>query len=211
MPYLELKEWVALLKDFLLGLAAIVTVIVGVYGMRAWKRDLVGKEVYTATRCLVKESHLVCKAANDLRQPLWAYEKRQFTDEEISNTTKNERWRISEAEGYKKKVEIFAEKLKQFESAKLDLRVLVGSKVYEGFLPFSRSILESMERVNVYLELLQSYSNTYFPDSPEIIEAQNNLYPSENFDDNLSQSLFDSREEGEISLLSHLHRKTIYD
>jgi hypothetical protein len=45
LPYPELKEWVALLKDFLLGLAAIVTVIVGVYGMRAWKRDLVGKRL----------------------------------------------------------------------------------------------------------------------------------------------------------------------
>ncbi|MBB3169008.1 hypothetical protein [Simiduia aestuariiviva] len=210
MPDPELKEWIALLKDALLGLAAIVTIFVGVYGVRAWKRDLVGKEVYAAARKLVKESHLVCRAARTLRQPLWAYDKRQFTDEEIEHTTESERWRLSEAEGYKAKIEKFAEELKRYESAKLDLRVLVGSKIYEGFLPFGRSLAESIERVNAYLDLLQDFSNTYFPDSPQIIEAQRQLYPSDNLDDDLSQNLADSREEGEVLLLSHLHRKSIY-
>lgn len=210
MPDTELKEWITLLKDSLLGLAAVVTIVVGIYGVRAWKRDLVGKEVYAAARSLVKESHLVCRAARTLRQPLWAYDQRQFTDEEITHTTKNERWRLSEAEGYKKKIETFAEELKRFDSAKLDLRVLVGSKIYEGFLPFDRSLRESIERVIAYLDLLQDHSNTYLPDSPEIIEVQRQLYPSDNFDDDLSQSLADSREEGEVLLLSHLHRKSIY-
>lgn len=210
MPDPELKEWITLLKDALLGLAAIVTIFVGIYGVRAWKRDLVGKEVYAAAKSLVKESHLLCKAARTLRQPLWAYDKRQFTDEEIEHTTKNERWRLSEAEGYKGKIEKFAEELKRYESAKLDLRVLVGSKIYEGFLPFDRFLTESIERVNDYLDLLQDHSRTYLPDSPEIIEAQRQLYPSDHLDDELSQNLADSREEGEVSLLSHLHRKSIY-
>jgi hypothetical protein len=104
LPDPELKEWIALLKDVLLGLASIVTSFVGVYGVRAWKRDLVGKAVYEAARNLVKESYLVCTAAHTLREPLWAYEKRQFTDEGIEHTTKNERWRLSEAEGYKAKI-----------------------------------------------------------------------------------------------------------
>lgn len=137
----ELKEWASFLKDALLGLAAIVTIFVGVYGVRAWKRDLVGKEVYAAAKALVKESHLVCKAARTLREPLWPYEKRQFTDEEIERTTKNERWRLSEAEGYKVKIEKFEEELKRYELAKLELRVLAGSKIYEGFLPLVGSLL----------------------------------------------------------------------
>jgi len=85
----------------------------------------------------------------------------------------------------------------------------VGSKVYEGFLPFDRFITESIELVNDYLDLLQDHSNTYLPDSPEIIEAQRQLYPSDYLDE-LSQNLADSREEGEVMLLSHLHRKSIY-
>src|SRR5690606_4041655 len=125
------------------------------------------------------------RAAGVLRQPLWAYEQRQFTDEEIAHTTKNERWRLSEVEGYKKKVKVFAEELKRFESAKLELRVLIGSKIYEGFLPFDRSLTESIARVNSYVDLLQDDSNIYFPDSPEIIDAQRQLYPSDNLDDDL--------------------------
>lgn len=205
MPDPELKEWISLLKDTLLGLAALMTIFVGLYGVRTWKRDLVGKEAYAASKNLVKESHLVCKGARTLRQPLWPYEKLQFTAEETEQTTKNERWRLSEIEGYKTRIKKFAEEIKCYESAKLDLRVLIGSKVYEGFLPFDRFLIESIERVNTYLDLLQDYS----ADSSEIIEAQRELYPSD-LDDELSQSLVDFREQGEVALLSHLHRKSIY-
>lgn len=210
LPDQALMEWISLIKDALLGIAAIVTMFVAIYGLRAWKRDLVGKEVYAAARVLVKESHLACKAAHKLRQPLWSYEKRQFTEDEIKHTTENERWRISEAEGYKEKVGKFSEELKRYESAKLELRVLVGSKVYEGFLPFGKHLTETIDLVNDYLELLQDYTQTYLPSSAEIIEAQKELYPSDNLDDELSHNLADSREKGEESLLSHLHRKSIY-
>lgn len=210
MPDQALIEWVSLIKDVLLGIAAIVTMFVAVYGLRTWKRDLVGKEIYAAARVLVKESHLACKAAHKLRQSLCSYEKRQFTEEELEHTTENERWRISEAEGYKKKVGKYSEELKRYESAKLELRVLVGSRIYEGFLPFGQHLTESIDRVNAYLDLLQGCTQMYLPSSPEIIGAQKELYPSDNFDDELSQNLANTRENGEESLLSHLHRKSIY-
>lgn len=210
LPDPELKEWISLIKDALLGLAAIVTMIVGVYGVRAWKRDLVGKEVYSATRNLVKESHLVVKAASNLRQPIYPYEKRSFTEEEIQHTTKNERWRLSEVDAYKVKVEKFAKEVKRYDAAKLELRVLAGSKTYEAFLPLGGFLNETIGRVNAYLDLLQDHSRTLFPDSSDIIEVLQALYPSENLDDELSQKLADSREEGEKALLKLLHRKSIY-
>lgn len=211
LPSQALMEWISLIKDVLLGIATIVTMFVAIYGLRAWKRDLVGKEVYAAARVLLKESHLVCQAVRKLRQPLWSYEKRLFTEEEIKHTTENERWRISELEGYKERFGTFSEELKRYESAKLELRILIGSKVYEGFLPFGQHLTESIDRVNDYLDLLQDYSKTYLPGSSEIIEAQKELYPSDNLDDKLSQNIADSRKKGEVSLLFHLHRKSIYD
>ena len=210
MPDPELKEWISLIKDVLLGLAALVTILVGVYGLKTWKRDLIGRELYASAKKLVKESHLIHRAVRELRMPLSAHETRQFTEEEIKHTTKNERWRLSESEGYKVRMAKFAEELERYQSAKLDFRVLVGSKAYEYFLPFDQGLTESLERVNVYLYLLQAESDTYFPDSPEIIEAQRQLFPAENHDDELSQSLADLREEAEASLLSKLHRKSIY-
>ena len=39
MPPLELKEWVTLIKDGLLGVAALVTTVIAIYGARVWKRE----------------------------------------------------------------------------------------------------------------------------------------------------------------------------
>lgn len=205
----ELKELVTLIKDVLLAVAALVTMILGIYGVRAWKRDLVGKEVYLATKALVKESHLICKAARKLRAPIQSYERRSFTEEEIQNTTKNERWRLTEADAYRLRVEAFAKEIERYEAAKLELRVLVGSKIYEGFLPFGALLTEAINRVNNYLDVIQDCSQPVLPDTVEALTAQEMLYPSPNLDDELSQKTADAREAGEVSLLAYLHRKSI--
>ena len=75
MPDPEFKEWVSLIKDGLLAIAALVTIGVGIYGARVWKMELIGKEVYAAARELVKQSHIVCKAADKLRLPTDALDK----------------------------------------------------------------------------------------------------------------------------------------
>lgn len=210
MPDPEIKEWISLFKDILLGLTALVTMALAVYGVRAWKRDLVGKEVYSATRSLVKESHLLTRAARKLREPINSYERRSFSDKEVEHTTKNERWRLSEAAAYKYRVEVFAKEIERYEEARLDLRVLVGSKVYEGFMPFGALITDSINIVNGYLDLIEDNNKTILPDSEEVLASQKALYPSLNLDDEISQRIADARKKGEISLLAYLHRKSIY-
>ncbi len=209
MPDPEIKEWVLIIKDCLLGLAALVTIMVAIYGVRAWKRDLVGKGAYTAAKELVKESHLIEKSARMLWLPVYPYEQKLFTEEEIKNTTENERWRLSEAEAYRNRIGVFAKEIERYESVKLELRVLVGSKIYEGFQHFGSLLTEAINRVNDYLNVIQDHSRTVLIDSNEVIAAQDALYPSQNNDDELSQRLTDARETGEVSLLSYLHRKSI--
>lgn len=195
MPSPELIAWITLAKESLLGLAALVAIGIGIYGIRAWKRDLVGKEVYTGAKNLVKESHLVSRAALMLREPLHPNEKRRFTNEEIFHTTELERWCIPEIDGYKLRISEFSTVQESYRLAKLDLRVLIGSKIYEGF--------------NNYLELLNDYEHVATPESPEIVSAQLIMYPSENLDDELTKDLADAREEGEKSILKYLHRNSI--
>lgn len=209
MPNVELKEWVELIKDALLAIAALVTIFVGIYGVRTWKRDLVGKEVFSAAKELVRESHLICRAARKMREPIRTYERKSFTEEEIQNTTENERWRITEADAYRVRVEAFSKVLERYEATKLELRVLVGSKIYEGFLPLGTLLTESISLVNHYLDVIQDYSLHLSPESEEVLAAQKALYPSHNLDDDLSQKIADEREAGEVSLLAYLHRKSI--
>lgn len=209
MPNLELIAWITLAKESLLALAALVAIGIGIYGVRAWKRDLVGKEVYTAAKNLVKETHLVSRAALMLREPLYPNEKRRFTNEEISHTTELERWCIPEIDGYTLRINEFLTVQESYRLAKLDLRVLIGSKIYEGFLPFDRLLTESVNRVNNYLELLNDYEYVATPESPEIVSAQLIMYPSEKLDDELTKDIADARENGEKSILNYLHRNSI--
>ena len=202
----EIKDWISLGKDVSVGVAALVTMFLAIYGVRTWKRDLVGKEVYSAARLLVKESHLAAKAARKLRSPILDEEKKEFSETEIKSLTASERWRISEATAYENRKKEFGQRIDQYESAKLDLRVLAGSKIYEGFLQFGADLTECIHHVNNYIDILQDQ----FEDSPEIVEAQKSLYPSDNLDDELSQRLANSRESGEGALLKFLHRSSIY-
>lgn len=209
MPPVELKEWVSLLKDALLGVGALVTMSVALYGLRMWKRELVGKEMFAAAKVLVKESHLLAKAARRARTPVRDDERRSFTDSEIENTTKNERWRMSEADAYKKRVDELSAAIDSYRSALLDARVLLGSRIYGAFLPFDRAITEVIFRIGNYISVLQDHSLTVLPDSPQALEAQSELYPSHNLDDELTRQVSDTREEGEVALLAFLHRKEI--
>jgi hypothetical protein len=132
-----------------------------------------------------------------------------FSEEEVKHTTKNERWRISEADAYRKRIDDLSLAVDRYQSALLEVRVLVGSKVYLGFLPFGRLVTEVIHRIGNYIVVIQDYSLSLFPDSPEVLEAQQELYPSENLDDELTQQIGDAREEGEKCLLSFLHRTSI--
>lgn len=133
MPPAELKEWMPLIKDALLGIAALVTTVIAIYGARMWKRELAGKEIYAATKNLVKESHLL----------------------------------------------------------------------------FSQLITEVIHRIGNYIAIIQDYSKTVLPDSLEVQEVQEKLYPSDNIDDELSQKIANAREEGEKCMLAFLHRPSI--
>ncbi len=207
----EIKDWISAGKDVSVGVAALVTMFLAIYGVRTWKRDLVGKEVYSAARLLVKESHLAAKAARKLRSPIRDEERKEFSETEIKNLTACERWRVSEASAYENRKKEFGLQIDQYESAKLDLRVLAGSRIYEGYLQFGAALTECIHRTNNYVEILQDQSIFLLEDSPEIVEAQKSLYPSENLDDELSQKIANSREHGEVALLKLLHRSSIYD
>lgn len=209
MPPAELKEWVTLGKDALLGVAALVTTIIGIYGARVWQRELAGREIYAASKALVVESHLVAKAANRARKPVRDYERLRFSAEEVKNTTKNERWCLSEAAVYRKRLDEFSEAAERYQRALLEVRVLVGSKVFLAFLPFTKLMTEVVFRICNYIDVIDDSSQVVFPESEEVRIAQAELYPSDNFDDDLSQNIADTREDGEKNLLTFLHRSSI--
>lgn len=209
MPSPELIAWITLSKEVLLGLAALVAIVVGIYGIRTWKRDLVGKEIYIATKKLIKESHIICRAAVSLRGPIYRSEECHFTQEDILHSTELELWRRNESRVYNLRIDKLIDIQESYRLAKLDLRVLIGSKAYEDFLEFDRLIAESLSLVIAYLELIHDEKYVSSPELPIIIDAQKAMYPFSNLDDDLTESLYDAREKAEKSLLKYLYRNSI--
>jgi hypothetical protein len=209
VPDAALKEWVSLLKDSLLAIAALVTIFSAVYGVKLWKRELVGKEIYSAARALVRESHLVSRSVRKLREPIRKSEQTLFTPEEAENMAENERWRITAARAYRRRLDAFAADLERYEMAKLDLRVLVGSSIYEGFLPLGPLLLEAVESVKQYLDVIESPDSELTQQSPAVLKAQQALLPAGTTHDRLQVEIENAREHGETTLLEYLHRKSI--
>jgi len=208
----ELKLYIPLIKDLAIAIAAVITSSVAVYGVRLWKRELVGKKIYEVAKNLVHQSHVMNRASCCLRYPVWENEKRSFTHEEIKHTTKNERWMLAESEAYKKRIEVYSNSLSEFSESLLQARILIGSKTYESFLPFQKALRDPIDLVNEYLTLIYDQTAKPYPapDSDKVLELQSLLYSSDNLDDELTQRIADTREDGERFLLPYLHRRSIY-
>lgn len=208
-PLIELQQWTSLIKDASLAIASIVTIILGVYGMRTWKRELAGKEIYIAVKNLVKESHSLVRKINSVRRPIQEYEHRAFSRNEFMSLTENEMWRIAESEVLRRRLDEFEIAINKFETAKLEARVLLGSRVHGAYLTFGRLITEVVNGLCNYISTLDDLNHPACPDDAEIKLLQSELYTLENFDDDLSQKIADARKEGEKALLPFLHRNRI--
>lgn len=133
-----MKTYIPLIADLVSALASIITACIAIYGVRIWKQELVGRETYEAVKSLVHQSHVAFRASNRLRSPTWDHERTTFTQEVIEHTTQNERWALSEAAIYRKRIEDYSSTLDRLSESLLQARVLIGSKVYESYLPFQK-------------------------------------------------------------------------
>lgn len=209
MPSPKLVVWTTLSKEVLLWLAALFAISIGVHGTRAWKRDLVGKEVYIATKKLVRESHPLSRYTISFWNPIYLSEEHHFTQEDVFHSTEIERWSRNESKAYNICIDKFFDVKESYSTAKLDLRVLIGSKIYEGFLPFDHLTGALLNRVLAYLKLIHHEKYVASPELPAIIDAQQVMYPSRDIDDELTRRLQNAREEAEKSLLNYFYRNSI--
>lgn len=204
-----LSTYVSIARDLVVTVAAVITACIAIYGLRVWKRDLVGKESYEAAKALVYQSHAVSRASDKMRFPIREHERVVFTKEEIENTTEGERWRISEAAAFRNRINEYSESFAEFYKALLSFRVISGSKVYYAFLPFHRALEKPLDQVNLYIALLDDLSFPISVDSIEAASLRGFIYSFGEDMDDYSLAVAEGREKGELFLLPHLHRKSI--
>jgi hypothetical protein len=204
-----LAVYVPLVKDGIVTLAATVTAGVAIYGLRIWKRDLVGKEVYEAMKELVYQSHSISKAAARCLYPLMASEASVFTDEERLHTTELERLFLNESRAYRVRLETYAASFRDFSDSLMRARVLLGSKVSNAYQFYEVSLRQPMSLINEYLTVIDDRASTPHPQAPEIIRLRSRFIVAGTTKNEIVDSIFEAREKAEEFSLPYLHRKSI--
>jgi len=203
-----LAVYVSVVKDGVIALAAVVTAGIALYGLRVWKRDLVGKEVYEVMKELVYQSHSVSKAARSSIYPLAASEARVFTDQERIHTTEIERIFLSESDAYLARLETYVKSFQDFRDALLRARVLLGSKVLNAYNPYEKTLIKPVQLINEYLAVINNRTDTPHPEAEEVIRLRS-LFASFDGENEIIDSIHEAREAAEKFSLPYLHRKTI--
>jgi len=202
--------YMPVLKDGVIALAAAITAGMAIYGLRVWKRDLVGKEVYEVVKELVYQSHSISRAAARCLYPLAASEARVFSDEERFHTTEYERLFLSESGAYRARLDIYVSSLREFSDALLRARVLLGSKVLGAYNPYEKALAKPIVLINEYLTVIEDRTNTPHPQSEDVMRLRS-LFAS--FDpqkhNEILFSVYEAREKAEKFSLPYLHRKSI--
>ncbi|MFJ1470185.1 hypothetical protein [Massilia orientalis] len=206
MPF---AENLAVVKDIVVVLGTLTTMSLGLYGLKVWKRDLVGKETYAVIRNVIKQLHKVSKAAGRARRKVHLHEHVRMAPEEAKHFTANEQWRLAEAAVYSARLDDLGASIAALDDSILEARILLGSSIHATTLVFHGAVREAIGRVNDYLDLLHDQHLSLAEDSPAIQSAQQAMYPSDDFGDELSLRIADARESAEIALLRYLHRRDI--
>ncbi|MBC3258046.1 hypothetical protein HU733_21325 [Pseudomonas paralactis] len=201
--------YVTIARDVVVTIAAVITASIALYGLKIWKRDLVGKESYEAAKALVYQSHALSRASSKMRCPIYQHERKVFSKKDIENTTEGERWRISEAAAFRVRLKEYSDANLEFYEALLNFRVIAGSQVYLAFQPFQRALGEPMDKLYAYLNLLDDYAVSIVADSPDVKLLSGFIQKFDGEIDPLELAVREAREQGELFLLPYLHRKSI--
>lgn len=129
MPYAQ-WQWIEPVKDALLGIAAAVTAVVAVFGIRSWHRELTGKAEFEVARALIRATYKVREAIRACRSPFvlgiefpQSYQERHF----------DKKSDLEEAQGYayvyRNRLAPVFNALQDFDASALEAEVLWGSEV----------------------------------------------------------------------------------
>lgn len=66
------NEWIAAIKDVLLGGAAVTTAVVAVIGLSKWRKELAGKTEFDAARGLIKATYKLRDQIQICRSPFYS-------------------------------------------------------------------------------------------------------------------------------------------
>lgn len=194
--------WMPIIKDIILSLSAMITVILAVYGIKSWRRELAGKTRFDIARRLLQATYRI-------REEFWGVRSRFITAAEFPSSYSGMSGKNSNQENYeaffhvyKNRLEPLKDAIQEFDVAALEAEVLWGDEI-KKITDEIRSCLQSL-RISIEGELSNILSGTEEPDSDYKQKVKRDVSASRDDKDPLSNKMRETLSQIEQTLKPYL-------
>jgi hypothetical protein len=143
---------IAITKDTVLTIAAVVAAYVALKGLSTWNRQLKGGVEYELTRRILKCAYRLREAIKGVRNPvMWGNEMPTPTESEAANMSNPEIRHYGIAKAYQKRWDKVTEVRTDLQTEMLEAEAIWGRVIYDKFEPIFKLQQELYSSVHAYV------------------------------------------------------------
>lgn len=142
-------DFISVVKDILIGAAALTTAIVAIMGLKSWRRELYGKVNFEIARNLLRASYSVRDELQNSRLPFvgaWEFPPDYHARDDATRRQKADAWSFV----YRNRWAPVRDALRELETSSLEAEVLWGADVRtatDSLLGCARAVRIAMEAI----------------------------------------------------------------
>ncbi len=146
-------ETIAIAKDVILSVAAIVASYVGLRGLGTWRRQLRGNTEYQLAKTLLVSAYELREAVAGVRNPFMQYSKEpDLPHDKLKDLSQREREWHALAQAYQRRWEPVSAAKAKLDANLLEAEVIWGSSIRAKIQPINRLIVELLFAVQGHIE-----------------------------------------------------------
>ena len=163
-------EVVAIVKDIVLTLAAIVAGYVGIRGLGTWRRQLRGNAEYQLAKSMLTSVYELREAMSGIRNPFMQYSKElDLPEDKLKELSQREGTWHALAQAYQRRWESVPRAMAKLDANLLEAEVVWGPGIREKASPLNRLTGELLFALQDHLEA-QNPDGRYESPGPELIK-----------------------------------------
>lgn len=165
-----LGEIVAIVKDVVLTLAAIVAGYVGIRGLGTWRRQLRGNTEYQLAKTMLTSVYELREAISGVRNPFMQYSKEpDLPQDKLKELSQREREWHALAQAYQRRWEPVPKAMAKLDANLLEAEVVWGPEIRTKANPLNRLTGELLLALQDHLEA-RNPDGRYESPGPELVK-----------------------------------------
>ena len=202
-------EVVAIFKDIVLTLAAIVAGYVGIRGLDTWRRQLRGNTEYQLAKNMLGSVYELREAISSVRNPFMQYSKEpDLPEDKLKELSQREREWHALAQAYQRRWEPVPKATAKLDANLLEAEVVWGPAIRAKAAPLNRLTGELLFALQDHLEA-RNPDGRYESPGPELVKKRHEtlygLGEKDEFKERLQQVIREIEDELRPHIVQH-HR-----